>query len=232
MCGYFCIGFIDFMLTGKKLTDYTNLFSPHDLKKAIIQFCLISKMNEYNSIESNSLKTIDKTVLSEQTKFRLNEIIGIENYFYQEINQRKSCSKKLNKYATTFDYIDKILIALSATSSGVSIISFTSIIGAPVGTVSVSLTLIFSLTTGIVKKLLNITRNKKKKHDKILMLAKSKLNSIERLISQALIDVDVSHEEFIRILKEKDKYKRMKENLRSRNEKYKIMRLSSIKSKT
>ena len=139
---------------------------------------------------------------------------------------------KLNKYITTFDYIDKILIVLSATSNGVSILSFTSIIGAPVGIASASLTLIFSLLTGIIKKLLNITRNKKKKHDKILMLAKSKFNSIETLISQALIDLDRSHEEFIRILKEKDKYERMKENLRSENEEYKIMRLSSIKSKT
>ena len=174
--------------------------------------------------KSNSLETIDKTVLSEQTKFRLSEIIGIENYFYQEINQRKSCSKKLSKYVTTFDYIDKILIVLSATSSGVSIISFTSIIGAPVGIASASLTLIFSLTTGIVKKLLNITRNKKKKHDKILVLAKSKLNSIETLTSQAWIDLDISHEELITILKEKDKYERMKGNLRSENEEYKIMR--------
>ena len=64
------------------------------------------------------------------------------------------------------------------------------------------------------------------------MLAKSKLNSIEILISQALIDLDISHEEFIRILKEKDKYEKMKENLRSENEKYEIMRLSSVKSKT
>ena len=82
---------------------------------------------EHNSIKNNLLETIDKTVLSEQTKFRLSEIIGIENYFYQENSQRKSCSKKLNKYVTTFDYIDKILIVLGATSSGVSIISFTSI---------------------------------------------------------------------------------------------------------
>ena len=89
--------------------------------------------------------------------------------------------------------------------------------------------MIFSLTTGIVKKLLNITRNKKKKHDKIVMLAKSKVNIIETLISQALIDLDISHEEFIRILKEKDKCERMKENLRSENEEYKIIRRSSIK---
>ena len=76
--------------------------------------------------KSNSLETIDKTVLSEQTKSWLSEITGIENYFYQEINQRKSCSKKLNKYVTTFDYIDKILIVLSATSSGVCITSWDS----------------------------------------------------------------------------------------------------------
>ena len=147
------------------------------------------------------------------------------------INQRKSCSKKLNKYVTTFDYIDTILIVLSATSSGVSIISFTSIVGAPVGIASAGLTLFFSLTTGIVKKLLNATRNKKKKLDKTLMLAKSKLNSIETIISQALIDMDISHEEFVTILKEKDKYEKMKDNLRSENEKCEIMRLSSVKSK-
>ena len=181
--------------------------------------------------ESNSTEAIDKTNLPEQATFRLSEIIGMENYFHQKINQRKSCSKKLNKFFTTFDYIDKILIAVSETSNGVSIISFTSIVGAPVGIESASFTLIFPLTTGIVKKLLNKTRNKKKKHDEILMLAKSKLNSIETLISQALIDMEISHEEFITILKEKDKYKTIKDNLKSENEKYKIMRLSSIKSK-
>ena len=88
--------------------------------------------------KNNSIKAIDKTNLTEQTKFRLSEIIEIENYFYQEINQRKSCSKKLNKYVTFFDYIDKILIVLSETSSGISIISFTSIVGSLVGTASVS----------------------------------------------------------------------------------------------
>ena len=64
------------------------------------------------------------------------------------------------------------------------------------------------------------------------MLAKSKLNNIETLISQALIDMEISHEEYISILKEKNKYEKMKENLRSENEKQEIMRLSSIKSKT
>ena len=160
---------------------------------------------------------INKIRLRDQTKFRLSEIIGIENYFYQEINQQKSYSKKLNKYVTVFDFIDKILIVLSATSGGVSIISFTSIAGAPVGIASASFTLIFSITTGIIKKLLNITRNKKK-HDKILMLAKSKLNSNETLISKALNDMEISNEEFVTILKEKDKYERLKDKIISESE--------------
>ena len=95
-------------------------------------------MNECNFIE-----TIDRTNLTEQTKFRLDEISKIENYFHEEINQRKSCSKKLSKYVAVFDYIDQALIVLSATSGGVSIISFTSIVGAPVGIASASLTLFF-----------------------------------------------------------------------------------------
>ena len=179
--------------------------------------------------ESNSIEAIDRTDLSEPRKFRLDEVSKIENYFHEEINQRKSCSKKLSKYVAAFDYIDKILIVLS---SGVCIISSASVVGAPVGIASASFTLIFSLTTGIVKKLLNIARNKKKKHDKIFMLAKSKLNSIETLISQALIVMEISHKEFATILKGKDKYEKMKENLRGENEKYETMRLSSVKSKT
>ena len=167
MCGYFCIGFIDFMLTGKKLTDYTNLFSPHDFDKNDHIFSVILKM-----------AGINKSGLSDQTKFPLSEITGIENYFYQEINQQKSYSKKLNKYVTIFDYIDKILIILSVTRSGISIISFASIIGVPAGIASTSFTLIFSIATGIIKKLLKITRKKNKRYAKIIMLTKSKLNSI------------------------------------------------------
>ena len=90
--------------------------------------------------------------------------------------------------------------------------------------------LIFSLSTGIIKKLLNKTRNKKKKHDKILMLAESKLNSIETLISQALSDLNISNEEFKMILNEKDKYEKMKYNLIIENgdEKQETRKLSSM----
>ena len=100
-------------------------------------------MNKSNSIKCNSIEAIDKTDLSEQIKFRLDEISKIENYFIKDINQRKLCSRKLNKYVAAFDYIDQALIVLSATSGGVSIISFTSIVGAPVGIASASFTLFF-----------------------------------------------------------------------------------------
>ena len=112
--------------------------------------------------KSNSIEVIDNTHLPEQTKFRLDEISKIENYFTEEINQRKSCSRKLSKYAAVFDYIVQALIVLSATTAGVSICSFTSIVGTPVGIASASFTLIFSLTTEITKKLLNITKKKEK----------------------------------------------------------------------
>ena len=93
-------------------------------------------MNKCNSIECNSLEALDKTDLSEQKKFRLDEISKIKSHFIEEINQRKSCSRKLSKYVAVFDYIVQALIVLSATSAGVSIISFTSITGVPVGIAS------------------------------------------------------------------------------------------------
>ena len=113
---------------------------------------------------------IDKNTLSDQAKFRLYEIKKTEIFFINEINETKSRSKKLSKYVTIFDYIDKILIVLSVTTGGLSIISFTSVTGAPVGIASASFTLIFSLTTGIIKKLLNITRKKRKEKSMIKFL--------------------------------------------------------------
>ena len=113
--------------------------------------------------EGNSIEAIDKTNLNNQTKFRLDEISKIENYFIEEINQKKACSKKLSKYVAVFDYIDKILIVLSAATGSISICSFTSVVGAPVGIASARFTLFFSLTIGIVIKLLGTTRKKKEK---------------------------------------------------------------------
>ena len=146
--------------------------------------------------ESSSTETLSNTYLSDQTKFRLNEVNKIKDYFNSEIQEIKTMSKNLSKYIAAYDYIDKTLIVLSATSGRIRNISFTSVFGVPAGLASASFTLIFSLTTGIIKKLLKVTRKNKKKRNKIVILAKSKLNSIETLMSQALIDLDVSHEEF------------------------------------
>ena len=124
-----------------------------------------------------------------------------------------------------------MLIVSSATTGGVSIISFTSVVEASVGIASAS----FTLTIGIVKNLLSMTRNKKKKHDKILMQVKSKLNSIETLVSQALIDMELCHEEFIAIFKEKDNFEKMKVNGRNVSgkleEKTENMILNSVNSR-
>ena len=180
------------------------------------------------------MNKIDKTNLTDKIKFRLNEINKIENYFASEINQIKSSSKKLSKYVAAFDYIGKILIVFLHQVEEF-IISSVSVVGAPTGIVGTSFTLMFSLPTGIIKKLLSITRNKKK-HDKILMLAKNKVNSIETSVSQALIDMEISHEEFITNLQQKDKYEKMKENFRNVNEKLEEKtgntRLNSVNSKT
>ena len=97
----------------------------------------------------------------------------------EEINQRRSYSKKLNKYVAVFDYIGQALIVLSATTRGISICLFTSIIGAPVGIASASFTLIFSLTTEIVKKLLNITIKKIKSMMKFLCWLKVNLIALK-----------------------------------------------------
>ena len=99
------------------------------------------------------------------------------------------------------------------------------------GIASASFTLIVSITAGIIKKLLSTTIKRKKKHDQILMLANSKYNSIEALISQALNVINISQKEFITILKKKDRYEKMKDNIRDKNEykKQEIVKFSSIK---
>ena len=126
-------------------------------------------MNERNSSETHS--NLNAISLSDQTKFRLNKINKIKEYFHSEIQERKTMSKKLSKYIAAFDYIDKTLIVLSATSGVISIISFTSVIGVPAGLAS--FTLVFSLTTGTIKRLLKITRNKKRNTIKLLYLLKA-----------------------------------------------------------
>ena len=152
--------------------------------------------------------------LSDDQQFRLNKINEIRDYFVAEINERELMNKRLSKYIAFFNYFDKSLIVMSVTTGSISIASFATVIGAPVGIVSASFSLAFSISTGIIKKLLKTTRNKKKKHNKIVMLARSKLNSIESKISEALINNEISHEDFEAIINEEKKYRELKENIR------------------
>ena len=123
-------------------------------------------------------------------------------------------SKKLSKYISFFDYFDKSLIVLSVTSDNISIASFATVIGIPVGITSATLSLAFLLCTGLVKRLLKATRIKKKKHNKIVILARSKLNSIESKISEALINNQISHEDLITIINEERNYRALKESIK------------------
>ena len=149
------------------------------------------------------------------TKYRLDEINKIKDYFNAEIKERKDIVKKISKYIVAFDYAEKLFITLSASFGTLSIASYTTIVGIPVGIAEASLTLIFTVTTGVVKTLLNITRKKKKKHNKIITLARSKLNIIENLISQTLVDFEITHEEFSKIIYEKNNYEQIMDDIRS-----------------
>ena len=111
----------------------------------------------------------------------------------------------------------KSLIVLSVATGSISIASFSAIIGAPVAMMSASFSLVFSIITRFVKTFLKTTRNKKKKHDKIVMLARSKLNSIESKISEALIDNEISHEDFGITVDEEKKHWELKESIRIMN---------------
>ena len=122
--------------------------------------------------------------LGEITKFRLNEINKVKEYFNTEIEDREDIVKKIRKYIVALDYADKIFITLFASFGTLRIVSQATIVGIPVGIAGSSLTLILTVTTGIVKKLLKITKKKKKKYNKIIALAKNKLNIIETLMSQ------------------------------------------------
>ena len=148
------------------------------------------------------IKANEISELKDLTKYRLDEINNIKEYFNAEIKERKDIVKKISKYIVALDYADKLFITLSASFGTLSIASYATAVGLPAGITGASLTLIFTLTTGVVKTLLNITRKKKKKHNKIIALARSKLHIIENLISQDLIDFEITHEEFSKTIYE------------------------------
>ena len=178
---------------------------------------MIKLLKEYLKM-NNIIKLTDKAELSssERTanKYRLDEINKIRDYFDNEIKERKDIIKKLNKYLVSFDYLDKTFISLSASFGTLSIASYASVVGTPAGVAGSSLTLIFTIGTGISKSLLNVTKKRKNKHNKIIALAKNKLNMIDTLLSSALNSSEISHEEFTNIINEANIYENIKENIK------------------
>ena len=152
--------------------------------------------------------------LKDLTKYRLDEINKIKEYFNVEIKERKDIVKKISKYIVAFDYADKVFITLSASFGTLSIASYATVVGIPAGIAGASLTLIVTVTTGVVETLLISREKKKKKHNKTIPLERSKLNIIENLISQALIDFQITHEDFSKIIYENNNYEQIIDNIR------------------
>ena len=171
----------------------------------------MEECNSHNIYPNLSANTSNKQ------QFRLNKIKEIKDYFIAEIIERELMSKILSKYIGSFDYFDKSLIVLFVATGSISFASFATVIVVPVGIMSAIFSLVFSITTGFVKNFLKITRHKKKKHNKIVMLATSKLNSIESKISEALINNEISHEDFIKSINEEKKYWELTESIRMIN---------------
>ena len=147
--------------------------------------------------------------LKDLTKYRLHEINNIKEYFNGEIKERKDIIRKISKYIVAFDYADKDFITLSTSFGTLSIASYATVVGIPAGIGGATLTLIFTVRTGVVKTLFS------KKHNKIIALARSKLNIIENLITQALIDFEITHEEFSKIIYEKNNYEKIIDYIRN-----------------
>ena len=147
-------------------------------------------------------------------EFRLKNIDETRNYLIEKINRNELMSKKDKKVCTTLNYIELFLILASTITGCISVSAFSSLVGIPIGIMSSAIGLkIFAITAAIKKY--NSIKKKKKKHDKIVLLAKSKLNSIEVLNSKALIDSVISHDEFVLIHNVLKEYSEMKEEIKN-----------------
>ena len=179
-------------------------------------------MKEWNSIKNDFYKTPNMYLklnanISNEQKFKLNKINEIKDHFLAEIRQRELISKNICKYVASLHYFDKSLNVLSILSDIISIASFATVIGATAGIIGASCGFSFSITSGFVKKFLKRIRNIKKKNNNIIKLARSKLYSIKSKISKALVDNEISHEDFETTINEGKKYRQLKESIRMMN---------------
>ena len=156
-------------------------------------------------------------------EFRLIKIVEIRRYLIEEINRNELMSKKHKKVFRVLNYIEHLLIAISTIAGCVSISAFASLVGIPIGITSSAIGLkIWVITTVIcviIKKYKSIIKKKRKRHDKKVLLVKSKLHSIEVLVSKALIDANISHDEFVLINNVPMEFYDMKGEIKSYNDK-------------
>ena len=151
-------------------------------------------------------------------EFRLKSLDETRNYYLGEIEQNELTSRKNKKGCSTLNYIEHFLFLASAITGSISIFVFASLLGIPIGITSSAIGLKICAIAPGIKNYKLIIKKKKKKHDKIVLLAKSKLNSIKVLIYKALIDSNISHDEFVLInnmLKEYDEIKELIKNLKT-----------------
>ena len=143
-------------------------------------------------------------------ELRLKNIDETRSCFLEEIEQNELMSRKHKKFCTTLNYIENFLMLTSTITGCISISSFASLLGIPIGITSSAIGLKICAVTAGIKKYKSIIKKRKKKHNKVKLLAKCKLNNIEVLISKVLIDSNISHDKFVlinNVLKEYDNMK-------------------------
>ena len=148
-------------------------------------------------------------------EFRLKNIDETRNYLIEQINRNELMSKKHEKVCTALNYIENFLILGSTITGRVSVSDFASLVGIPIGIMSSAIGLKVCAITSGIEKYNSMIKKKKKMHDKIVLLAKSKLNGIEVLISKALFDSVISHDEFVLINIFLQEYDESKEEIRN-----------------
>ena len=148
-------------------------------------------------------------------EFRLKIVDKTRNYLIEEINRNKLMSKKHKKVCATLNYIDHFLNLGSTITGCISVSTLASLVGIPIGITSSAIALKICAITAGIKKYKLIIKKKKKKHDKIVLLAKSRLNSIEVLISKVLIHSVISHDEFVLINNVLKEYNEMREEMKN-----------------
>ena len=159
----------------------------------------MNKLKIPTYLECNSLEKIS---LNEQTNYRLMEIEKIKDYLAQEIKYQQLLTSKLSKYLTGLDYADKILTVFLTVFSGTNIFAHVKGEKQLLGLISSILSLLFCLCSGVVKKLPQETKIRKKKHNKLFYLAKNKLDCVEMLVSKSVMNEIIDHNEFLAIMKD------------------------------